>query len=146
MDHSSTWDSADAKPCKCIVIVCRPERVRSPHLLGYGSHVPPLARMVPRFTGHGTYCGDVKQRCRDAERWTAVTAGQYIPWTPGTRASDTGKQGTHERLAGRVRDQRNLEKCCRTAWGPRYVNEAPSGIRGWAKWWARASSGRCRNA
>ena len=75
----------------------------SPYLLGYGSHVPPLARMVPRFTGHGTYCGDVKQRCRDAERWTAVTAGQSIPWTPGTRASDTGKQGTHERLAGRMR-------------------------------------------
>jgi len=34
MDHSSTWDSADAKPCKCIVIVCRPERVLPPSWAG----------------------------------------------------------------------------------------------------------------
>jgi hypothetical protein len=142
----STWDSAEAKPCKCIVIVCRPERVLPPSWAGHARHVPPLARMEPRFTGHGTCGANVKQRSRDAGSWTAGTAGPCSPWTPGTRAKDTGKQGTHERLAGRVRDQRNLEKCCRTAWGARHVNKAPSLMRGCAKGCARASRGTARNA
>ena len=43
-------------------------------------------------------------------------------------------------------DQRNLGKSCRTVWGPSYVNKAPSLMRGWAKRWARASTGTCRNA
>ena len=103
----------------------------SPNLLGYGRHVPQLARMEPRFTGHGPCSGDVKQRSRHAESWIAGTAGQSSPWMPGTRTKGTGKQGTHERFAGRMGDQRNLEKWCRTVWGPRYVNKAHSGMLGW---------------
>ena len=99
----------------------------SPHRLGYGRHVPPLARMEPRFTGHGACGGDVKQRYRDAEGWTAGIAVQSRHSTPGTRAKGTGKQRTHERLARRMWGQRNLENCCRKVWGPRYVNKAPPG-------------------
>ena len=64
----------------------------SPHLLGYGRAVPQLAPMEPRFTGHGPCGGDVKQRSRHAESWTAETAGQSSPWMPGTRTKGTGKQ------------------------------------------------------
>ena len=116
----------------------------SPHLLGYGRHVPPLARMDPRFAVHGHCGGDVKQRSRHAESWIAGTAGHSSHWMPGTRTKGTGKHGTHERFAGRMGDQRNLEKWCRTVWGPRYVNKAASGMRGWAKGCARASIGTCR--
>ena len=87
--------------------------------------------MEARFTGHGPCGGDVKQRSRHAESWIAGTAGQSSPWMPGTRTKGTGKQGTHERLAGRMGDQRNLEEWCRTVWGPRYVNKAHSGMLGW---------------
>ena len=65
---------------------------------------------------HGVCGGDVKQRYRDAECWTAVIAGQVRCWTPATRAKGTAKQAIHERLARRMGDQRNLDTCTRKVW------------------------------
>ena len=45
--------------------------------------------------------GHVKQRSRDADGWTAGSAGKSIGWTPVQRAKGPGKHRTHEVRAGR---------------------------------------------
>ena len=146
--HHHIWASQQMRKCRCkaMQMHCKKcvglsECCNHHGRVTLGSAPSGIWTPCSSACSHGAQIhGACPLRSQDAESWTAGTAGPCSPWTPGTRAKDTGKQGTHERLAGRVRDQRNLEKCCRTAWGPRYVNEAPSGMRGWAKWWARASS------
>ena len=71
---------------------CAGQPVRAPFwCLDAKFHRP--ACMEPRFTGHDSCVGDVKQRSRDAECCTAGTAGHSSPWTAGTCAQSTWKQG-----------------------------------------------------
>ena len=93
---------------------------------------------------HCKKCVGLSECCNHHGRVTLGSAPSGI-WTPCSSACSHGAQihgawPLRWRREATMGDQRNLEKCCRTAWGPRYVNEAPSGMRGWAKWWARASS------
>jgi hypothetical protein len=151
--HHHIWASQQMRKCRCkaMQMHCKKcvglsECCNHHGRVTLGSAPSGIWTPCSSACSHGAQIcgGDVKQRSRHAESRIAGTAGQSSHWMPGTRTKGTGKQGTHERFAGRMGDQRNLEKWCRTVWGPRYVNKAPSGMRGWAKGCARASIGTCR--
>ena len=117
-------DSADAKPCKCIVIVCRSERVLPSH--GRVSLVTAPSGIWTRCSSACSHGAQIHGAW--PSRWRREAT---IPARRELDIRDCRKLGTHERCAGRMGDQRNLEEWCRTVWGPRYVNEAHSGMLGW---------------